>query len=320
MAKVAITEVGQLDPAPAIAALQAAGHEVVFLDSRDATEAVRRASDAEALLVAFAPVPAEVIAALPQLRIIATASVGFNHIDTAAAADRGILVCNIPSVASEEVATHALAGALHLLRELGPSAAHVREGGWNYSAVPLPPRVSELTLGLYGLGKIARELALRALPLFGRVVAYDPFVPADAWLPGVERADSLEGLLRETHVLSLHAPATPETRGVINAQTLAQLPAQAYLINVARGDLVNEADLIAALESGHVRAAFLDVTDPEPPVPGAAITQHPRVMVTPHSAFRSAGSVRDYLMIPVSHLLAALAGERPGNVVAGPAE
>lgn len=316
MARIAITEFGELDPAPAIAALEAAGHEVMYLGTRDVEEIVRRASNCEALIVAFAPVDADTIARLPALSIIATASVGFNHVDTVAAAAQGITVCNIPSVASEEVATHALAGALYLLRELGPATAQVREGGWNYGEVPLPPRVSELSLGLYGFGRIARELAMRALPLFASVVAYDPFVAEAAWHPGVVRAESLDALLRESQVLSLHAPATPETRGIINREALAQLPAGAILVNVARGDLVDEAALLDALDSGRLRSAFLDVTDPEPPSLEAPIRSHPRVAVTPHAAFRSAGSVRDYLMIPVENVLAALAGGEPPNRVA----
>lgn len=315
MAKIAMTEMGQLDASPAIAALKAAGHEVVFLGSRDAGEVVRRAADCEALMVAFAAVPADVIAALPQLRVIATASVGVNHIDVTAAAARGIVVCSIPSVASEEVAVHALAGALSLLRELRPAVEHVRSGGWDYGAVPMSPRVSELTLGLLGLGRIARELAVRSLPLFGRVIAYDPFVPEDAWLSGVDRAESLEELLSVSRVLSLHAPATPETRGVMNESTLGQLPPDSYLINVARGDLVDEAALVAALGSGHLRGAFVDVTSPEPPQAHAPVARHPRISATPHSAFRSTASVQDYLMIPVHNVLVALSGGVPENAV-----
>lgn len=317
MARVVIAEIGMLDPEDAVAALEAAGHEAVVLGTRDPREIQARAGRCDALIVAVAPVDAELIAALSELRVVATASVGVDHIDVAAATERGVAVCNIMNVASEEVAVHALAGMLSLLRELRPSAEQTRAGGWAYAELPLPPRVSELSLGLLGLGQIARQLAIRALPLFGRVAAYDPFVREEDWLPGVERIGSFEELLAMSNVLSLHAPSTPETHRVLNAEALALLPAGAYVVNVARGELVDEAALLAAIDSGRVRGAFLDVVDPEPPAPGSAILVHPGVVVTPHAAFRSAGSLRGYLMTPVENVIDVLAGRLPANRVNG---
>lgn len=315
MPLIAITEVGQLDPAEAVAAFEEAGHEVRLLCTTEPDEIVARAGDCEALYVAVARIGADTIARLPHLRVIATASVGYNHIDVAAAHARGIIVCNIPSVASEEVATHALAGMLMMLREVEASVAEVRDGGWRYSTLPLPPRISDLTLGLVSLGRIARHFAERTLPLVGRVVAFDPFIPDEAWMPGVERMDSFEELCAVSNVLSLHAPATAETRGIVNADALTRMPAGGYLVNVARGELVDTDALLTALDSGRLRGAFLDVLELEPPIPGSALISHPRVWVTPHSGFRSEVSVREYLMIPVRNILSVLSGYPAPNQV-----
>lgn len=311
MAKIAITDWATLDPAPAVDVLHARGHEVVLLDSTDVTDLIEQASDAEGLVVSFIELDAGTLRRLPRLKVIATMAVGYNKIDTKAARALGIDVCNMPAVASEEVATHALAGMLGMLRELRPAYEQVENGGWDYSALPLPERISEQTLGLFSLGRIAREVARRALPFFDRVVAFDPFLPEDAWEPGVERVHSTDELLARSNVLSIHALLTDDTRGFLGAENIAKLPRGAYIVNVARGELVDVDALLAALDEGRLRGAFLDVLEQEPPAPGNGLVEHPLVQVTPHTAFRSRVTLRAYAVIPAENVALVLAGEQP---------
>lgn len=315
MARITIADRGTLDPTEAIDYLSNKGHEVTLLDTLDPRELIARTPDCDGIIASFIELSSETLAELPNLKVIATAAVGFNNIDIRAARAQSVDVCNMPAVASEEVATHALAGMLSLLRELRPSYEQVERGEWDYSRLPMPPRVSELTLGLFSFGRIAREVADRALPFFGRVVAYDPFVPADGWKEGVDRSESVDGLLELSNVISLHALLNEETRGFLNRETLAKLPQGAYVVNVARGELIDDGALLQALDSGQVRAAFLDVLDQEPPAPNNELARHPNTIVTPHAAFRSVTTVRQYLQIPAENVDLVLTGQQPHTLV-----
>ena len=313
MAKVYVADTGGLDFTPGLEALREAGHDAELLDASTSVEIVERATDADALIVSYLEADAATIGALQNLTVIATTSVGIGHIDLDAARAAGVVVCNMSSLASEEVATHALAGMLGLLREL-PTARAAAED-WDFTRIPAPPRISELTLGVYGMGRIAQQFVARARPLFGRVVGYDPFTPDEFWPADVERVDEPDALFRAADVVSLHAPATPETRHAVSSRSIALMPSNGYIVNVSRGDLVNSADLVAALDSGRVRGAFLDVLDAEPPRQDDALRRHPRAFVTPHSAFYSTATERGYVMTAVQNVHAVLAGERPATVV-----
>ena len=306
MARIIVTDRGDLDFAPGLEAIRAAGHEVEVLEAAPGEDVAPRIAGADALVVSFSRISAEAIAGAPALKVIATTTTGLDQIDLDAAKDAGIAVHPLPSPASEEVATHALAGMLALLREL-PAAQRAARDGWDFTKIPAPARISELTLGVYGLGRIARALVERAAPSFARVVAYDPYVPAEAWPEGVDRVDELDDLFRTANVLSLHAPATAENRRAVDARTLALMPQPAYLVNVARGELVDQDAVLAALDAQTLRGAFLDVLDPEPPAADDPLLAHPRAVVTPHSAFYSAVTERAYVMTAVGNALAGLA-------------
>lgn len=304
MALVAVTDTGGLDFAPGIAALRAAGHQVEMIGADSAVDVRDRAENADALVVSFVEIDAATIAALPRLAVIATTTVGLDQVDLAAAREAGVEVRGLPPLASEEVATHALAGILAMTRELAAAQAATSE--WDFTRIPPPTRLSELTLGLYGLGQIGRQLAVRALPLFGRVVAFDPHAAQDTWPAGVERVADADVLFGASNVVSLHAPATPATRHAVDARTLGLMPPGGYVVNVARGELVDSAALLDALDAGHLRGAFLDVVEPEPPGPGHPLLTHPRTIVTPHAAFYSAASARAYVMGAVANVLDVL--------------
>lgn len=312
MALVVVTDTGDLDFSPGLAALAAAGHEGIVLETTDPDRIAARAAGAAGLITSYTTVDRALLDRLPEVRVIATTTVGLDRIDLAAAAERGIPVHNLPGLAAEEVALHALAGMLALIRELPASDVEASTGTWDYNRIPLPPRLSELTLGLVGLGRIARQLVRMATPLVARIVAHDPGLPATDWPAGVEPVD-LATLFATADVLSLHAPSNRDTVGLVNTATLATMRPGSYLVNVARGDLVVTADLLAALDGGTLRGAFLDVVAPEPPAADDPVRRHPRVLRSPHAAFRSAATVRAYVLHPVRTVITALDGDRPAR-------
>jgi len=269
------------------------------------------------------------LARFTKLRCVVRMGVGYDSIDRKAAADRRIMVCNVPDYGTTEVADHAIALALALRRGLllhhewqrtDPPAA------WRAVFDPLIRRSSVQTFGIVGLGRIGTAVALRAKALGFRVVFFDPYRPNGADLAiGVERAATLEDLLAQTNTLSIHAPLTPETRGLIGAVELALLQAGAVVVNTARGPIVDIEALAAALRSGHLAGVGLDVVPVEPPVEpvptliAAYRTGAPwaagRLIITPHSAFHTPEAWDDIRAKGAETMRAALFGPRPQNVI-----
>ena len=272
------------DPHDGPALLEAAGFSVEHALANTDEEVVAAATGATAILVGDSPISAAAMAALPDLRVIASATVGTNHIDLAAAKRHDIVVTNVPDVVTEEVAVTTLALALGLLRHTNFLDRSVREGAWDPFATGPRHRVSGLTLGLVGFGRIGRRVAELAAPVFGHVVAHDPIAPITAPV----RAVTLDELLDISDVVSLHIPAQVGHPPLIDAGRLSQMRPGAYLINVARGGLVDTDALVAALNAGTIAGAAIDVLADEPPAPTAAIRSHPRIVINPHAAFWSA--------------------------------
>ncbi|WP_306320236.1 MULTISPECIES: C-terminal binding protein [unclassified Streptomyces] len=311
-----ITDTEELDPVPGVQLLTDAGWDVRVVGSRDPEAITAAAHDADALVVGYARVDADLLDRLPKVRMIATMSAGYDMIDTAEAERRGLWVANLPGAATEDVAVHALAQSLALARRLPQADAVVRSGGWNTELGEVPRRASELTLGLVGMGRIARTLARLAAPLFGRVAAYDP--RATDWPAGVERADDLDTLVARADILSLHVPSTPDTKGMVDAGLLARMRPGSLLVNVSRGDLVDAEALLAALDSGLLAGAALDVFPVEPPTPDDRLRTHPRLLLSPHSAFLSDASLRAYVTEPARNVLAWWTTGRPHTPVVDP--
>jgi D-3-phosphoglycerate dehydrogenase len=297
------------EPHAGTALLAAAGFEVRDAVARTPEDVVAVASDAVALLVGDSPITAEVLAGLVRLRIVATATVGVDHIDTGAARERGIWVANVPDSTTEEVAATALAMALSLVRHLPFLDRDVRAGGWDAFASGERHRPSTLTLGIVGLGRIGTRLANLAQPLFGRVLACDPApaspVPAHVELLG------LGDLVAASDVVSLHLPAQPGAPPLLDAAAFAQMRQGAYLVNVARGALVDTDALLAALDAGRLAGAALDVVAGEPPPPGARVRSHPRVLLTPHAAFLSSEGAADTYAAQARNVVAWHQSGRP---------
>jgi lactate dehydrogenase-like 2-hydroxyacid dehydrogenase len=230
---------------------------------------------------------ADVLAVEPlRARLLANFGVGFNHIDTAAAKTRGLAVSNTPEVLTEATADIAMTLLLMVGRRAGEGERHVRAGawiGWRPTHM-LGTHVSGKCLGLVGMGRIARAVAKRAHHGFGmRVIFHDPYPPtsAEAAALGAEPRESLEQVLEEADFVSLHCPATPETRHLMNRECLARMRRSAFLINTARGDVVDEAALVAALADGTIAGAGLDVYEREPQIAPELLNME-NVVLLPH--------------------------------------
>jgi len=244
--------------------------------------------DADALILWHGPrVDAAVVARLNKCRAIIRNGVGFDSVDTTAAARAGIPVCNVPDYGTEEVADHTLALTLALYRQLFPLDAEAKRLGWQIDGTAKMRRLRTQTFGLVGLGRIGTATALRAKAFGFRVVFFDPYVPVGTHKAvGVERVGSLDELLRLSDVASIHCPLTAETRGMIGAKEIAQMKPGAFLVNTARGDIALKAPIFAALRSGHLAGAGLDVVEAEP-LRTAEEAATPNLIVTCHAAFCS---------------------------------
>ncbi|MFF2631876.1 C-terminal binding protein [Microbacterium sp. NPDC058021] len=298
-----ITDVTDLSPEPARRILVDAGFDVEVLRWDVTHEVPERARAAVAALAGYAHLGADFFAAFPNLRWIGTASTGSDMVDAVSAAAHGVTVRPLAGASTEEVATHALALTLATERDLRDAQDVVARGQWTDAFERLPRRLSELTLGLCGLGRIGARFAEMASPLFGRVIGYDP----SALAPGVEPV-GFDELLAQSDVLSLHLPLLPETRGLIGASEIGRMRPGATLINVSRGELVDLSALAAALDDGTLRGAGLDVLDAEPPRADHPLRAHPRAVVTPHMGFLSATSLRSYECEPAEALVAWWSG------------
>jgi D-3-phosphoglycerate dehydrogenase len=280
-------------PGPYSEILEGAGYTLVYPQGDGAPpreELLELISEAELVMAGGEKYSAEVIAAGPKVKIIARTGVGYDAVDVAAASARGIAVTIAPGTNQESVAEQAFGLLLALKRKVAYYDRVIRVGGWERGAVE---PVRGLTLGLVGMGRIGRAMVPRALAFGMNVIAFDPVHDPEFDLKhGIQRK-LFEEMLAESDVLSLHLPATPETRQIINKETIARMKPGAVLLNTSRGSLVAEADLLDALNSGHLSGAGLDVFDPEPPLPSNPLLRHPHVVSSPHVAGIDSKSMED---------------------------
>lgn len=275
-----------------IAQLRDAGHDVRVAQCRTEDDLVREAAACDGVLAQYVPVGRKLFEARPEVRIVSRFGAGFDTVDTEEARRHGVWVANSPDYGVGEVATHALGMALALVRHIPFYDRDVRAGRWHYLSAGELRRPSTLTLGILGLGRIGKRMAALSQPVFGRIVACDPYL-ADADFPPYVGRVALEALWRESDLVSLHVPLTPETRGIAGHEAFAAMKPGSWLVNTARGPVADLAALLAALDSGRLEAAALDVLPNEPPVADHAVLRHPRVLLTPHAAFYSRQGERE---------------------------
>jgi len=294
--------------------LRAIGAEFRAARCTSEEEVAEACRDADGILVTFSPVGRRALAGMPRCRIVVRTGVGYDTIDLAAATERKVMVANVPDYCVSEVADHALTLMLCLWRRVVELHTGVREKGWT---APLRPvrRLEGRVLGIIGLGRIGRAVAARARGFGLRLIASDPYVPAEVFSRlGVEPVN-LEALARSADIITLHTPLTQETRGLIREEILRQMKPTSLLVNTSRGGVVATDDLVQALREGWIAGAGLDVFEAEPLPAGHPLRSLPHVLLTPHAAWYSVDSERELRRRSARIVVQALRGEVPASLL-----
>jgi D-3-phosphoglycerate dehydrogenase / 2-oxoglutarate reductase len=296
---------------PAMVALKRLDPEIRIAKSTSEADILEVARDADGLLVTYAKLPAELLRQLRRCKVIGRFGLGVDNIDVKAAASFNIVVTYVPDYCLQEVSDHAMALLLALARKVPFSNALVQQGRWEMPAVAPIRRLEGQILGLVGLGNIPRRVAPKAKAFGLEVVAHDPYVSAaDAKELGVELV-GFERLLEVSDFISVHAPLTPQTRGMFNAPAFERVKKGACIINTARGPLLDEAALIAALDSGRLGGAALDVVAAEPLSKESPLLGRANVILTPHTGFYSVEALEELQTKCASDVARVLSGEPP---------
>jgi len=274
----------------------------------------------------YAKIDSRIIDRMPNLKAISVYGGGFNNIDVQAATSRKIIVSRVPDYCNHEVTEYVLACILRYAKRLDTFKDKATSGIWGAATVSgasmdewttdkieeVPQRVSGSTLLIIGYGKIGRMLARKASGLGMRVLAYDPYVKE---AEGAELISSIDEGLQQADFISIHALLTNETRNMISAEKFRKMRKTAFLINSSRGEIVNESDLVEAVNNKTIRGAALDVVADEPPDQSRPVFHTPGIVVTPHVAYLSEASMRELKTRATKNMLMALKGERPPDAV-----
>ncbi len=296
---------------PAMAALKRLDPAIRVAKRTSEADILEVAGDADGVLVTYAKLPGELLRQLRRCKVIGRFGLGVDNIDIKTAAALDIVVTYVPDYCLQEVSDHAMALLLALARKVPYSNTLVQTGRWDMPAVVPIRRLEGQILGLVGLGNIPRRVALKAKAFGLKVVAHDPYVSAAvAQELGVELI-GFEQLLEISDFISVHAPLTPQTRGLFNAQAFDRVKKGAYIINTARGPLLDEAALVAALDSGRLGGAALDVVATEPLSKDSPLLGRANVILTPHTGFYSAEALDELQTKCASDVASVLSGGQP---------
>ena len=291
-----------------------AGLELATAQCKSEDDVVAAARGCVAILLQYAPITERVVSALPKLGIVSRIGAGFDTVDTDACARHGVWVANSPDYGVGEVATHALALALALVRNIVAYHRDIHAGRWHFMSSGKLQRVGDMTLGILGLGRIGKRMAHVSRNVFARVLACDPYL-IDGDFPAYVARRDLAGLLADSDVASLHVPLNAETRGMVGADALASAKPGSYLVNTARGAVVDVDAALAALDSGRLAGLALDVLPTEPVPADSRLLGHPRVILTPHAAFYSVEAERELRRKAAQNVVTWFATGRPTYVV-----
>ena len=296
---------------PAKAALARIDPELRVADSASAEDILAVGRDADAILVTYAKLPGDLLRQLRRCKAIGRFGLGVDNIDIAAAAELGITVTYVPDYCMQEVSDHAMALLLALARKVPHSNALVQAGRWDMPAVVPIHRLAGRVLGLVGFGNIPRALAPKAKAFGLRVVAHDPNVSQQALAAVGVESMSFDRLLEISDFVSIHAPLLPVTRGLFNAEVFGKMKRGSCLINTARGPLVDEDALLAALDSGRLAGAALDVVAVEPLTKESRLIGRDNVVLTPHTGFYSVEALNELQTKCAADVARVLSGETP---------
>jgi D-3-phosphoglycerate dehydrogenase len=286
------------------------------LECRTADAVVAGAHDCDAALCCFVPVDASVLSRLPKLRMVVRVGIGVDNFNLDDFTRCGVFACNTPDYGIEEVAVHSLALMLALERNIVRYARATRQGAWAQGVGREMRRLSHRTLGLIGFGRIARKLATLAAPLGYSLVAFDPYVCAAECAGANAHKVEIEELFRRADIIVVLAPATGETRHIVNANHLGLARDGLLLVNTSRGSLVDTGAVAEALRCGKLHGAALDVLEEEPPsARSLELLEHDAVILTPHIAYRSQESLAALNRLSVQTALDYLCGNTIRNLV-----
>ena len=302
--------------------------DVIALDAKTESELAGRIEDADIVMVYhYLGLSAATIARLTKCKLIVRCGVGFDNVDRTAARARGITVANIPDYGTEDVADSAIGMMLTLTRGIHSLNTRLQnaQGDWSYTQVAPVLRLRGRVFGVIGIGRIGTAAALRAKALGMDVIYYDPHVPQgrDKSL-GIRSVETLDELLAQAHVVSAHCPLTPETKHLLNRDTIAKMRLGSFLVNTSRGGVVDVLAVLDAVTSGHLRGAGIDVLETEPPSPDHPLIKawrdpnhpaHDRLIINPHAAFYSEEGLIDMRVKGSQNCRRVLLGQAPFNVV-----
>jgi D-3-phosphoglycerate dehydrogenase len=296
---------------PARAALARLDPELRMARSVSAEDILEVAQDADAVLVTYAKLPGELLARLKRCKAIGRFGLGVDNIDLKAAIELGMTVTYVPDYCMQEVSDHAMALLLALARKITLANGLVQSGRWEVAPIAPVHRLAGRVLGLVGFGNIPRALAPKAKAFGLRIVTHDPYVAEEVLAEAGVEGVSFDQLLAISDFISIHAPLMPVTRGLLNADALRRMKPGALLINTARGPLIDEDALIAALDSGHLGGAALDVVAVEPLPAGSKLRGRDNVILTPHTAFYSVEALNELQSKCAADVARVLSGEPP---------
>ena len=295
--------------------------KITFVPDENREEFFKVLETADAAIIADRKVGPEAIEKAKNLKIIARQGIGVDNIDLVKTKERGIAITNVPDYCVDEVSDFAMSLMFSLLRHVPSYDKHVKDGVWDINSIhdidgfPKMRRLNTQTLGIVGFGKIAREVARKAKAFGFKMLAYDPYVPknlADQY--GVELVD-LDTVVRESDVITIHSPLTPETKHMFNLETFKKMKRTAVVVNTSRGPLIKEEDLCVALKEKLIAGAAIDVTEVEPPVKGSPLLSLNNLIITPHAAFFTKDSYDELRRRAAEEVRRVLLGEEPQNRV-----
>jgi D-3-phosphoglycerate dehydrogenase / 2-oxoglutarate reductase len=295
---------------PAKAALARLNPTYRMSKSVDAEDIVAVAKDADAVLVTYAKLTRDVLMQLTRCKAIGRFGLGVDNIDLATAKKKGIAVNYVPDYCIREVSDHAMALLLALIRKIPLSNKLVQSGRWEMPAVVPIRRIEGTVLGLIGFGHIPRLVAPKAQAFGIKVIAHDPFAKPDVFKAAAVESVDLDTLLKTSDYVSVHAPLLPGTHGMLNAAAFGKMKKGAYIVNTARGPLIDEPALVAALDSGRVGGAGLDVVAAEPLAKDSPLLGRDNVIVSPHTAFYSIEALDELQTKCATDVARVLSGEK----------
>ncbi|MFD2639065.1 C-terminal binding protein [Piscibacillus salipiscarius] len=313
--KVVVTDYNYHTFAPEKEVLEQMGIELTLEQCQTEDEVIERCHDADAILNQYAPISRKVIENLPNLKIVARYGIGFNTVDLDAATERGVVVSNVTDYCLDEVSDHAMALLLSSVRKVTLMNNEVKNGNWDYKvAIPIY-RMRGSTLGLIGFGNIPQRLTEKAQAFGINVIAYDPFVPEEvAESMNVQLAE-LDTLYEQSDYVSVHLPLNEHTEKLVSHDAFKKMKEHAFIINTARGPVIDEDALVEALENGEIAGAGLDVLETEPIPEGHPFLNMDQVILNPHSAFYSVESEAELKRKAAQNVADVLSGYFPTYLV-----